>query len=47
MLKSLIRESLKSGNPVPWTLKSVKGSMKKLHHDRLSVLKIDAEGAEW
>lgn len=34
-------------NTQPWIMKSVERTMADLKHSRLSVLKIDVEGAEW
>lgn len=34
-------------NPEKWSLKSVPDIMRSLKHDKVTVLKIDTEGAEW
>jgi hypothetical protein len=38
---------LSKSNPEPWELRSIAQTLKDLGHDKLTILKIDVEGAEW
>lgn len=38
---------LKLKNSQPWELKTISSTMQTLGHDKLTVLKMDIEGAEW